>query len=79
MTPIQWAQLALLFLKVANWAAGKIDQAAWKRAGYLEAMAEQTAALRRSVETAAAVAAETRGMTPEEILRDLDGHHELRD
>lgn len=79
MTPIQWAQLAYGLLKFANWAASKVDQAQWKRVGYQQAMDEQTSALRASVGLAQAIAAETKKMTPEEILRDLDGNGELRD
>lgn len=73
-----WAQIALALLKVANWAASKVDQAQWRRMGYQQAVDEQSAALRRSVGLAQAVAAETRKMTPEDILRDLDGNGELR-
>lgn len=79
MTPIQWIQLALLFLKVANWAAAKVDQITWKRQGYQQAIDEQTAALRRSVGIAAEVRAETNAKTPDQILRDLEGNSELRD
>lgn len=79
MTPIQWFQLALLFLKIANWAAAKVDQITWKRQGYQEAIDEQMAELRRSAGIAAAVRAETAHKTQEEILRELEGNGELRD
>lgn len=79
MTPLQWFQLALGLIKLANWAASKVDQATWKRQGYQQAIDEQTEALRRSAGIAAAVRAETNAKTPEEIMRDLEGNGELRD
>lgn len=79
MTPLGWVQLALALLKFANWAASKVDQAQWKRMGYLEAVSEQTAAISRAIGIRTETEAETRGMTPEDVIRDLDGNHELRD
>lgn len=79
MTPLAWFQLALGLTKLANWAAKKVDEATWKQAGRLEAMAEQTAAINRAMAIRAKTETETRGLSPEEIIRDLDGNHQLRD
>lgn len=79
MTPVQWAQLALGIVKLANWAAAKVDQATWKRLGYQQVMTDHLSAVAKSAGIARAIEAETRKMSPEEILRDLEGNGELRD
>ena len=79
MTPLGWFRLAMLFMRVANWAARKVDEQTWKSAGRAEAMAEQTAAITRAVNIRTQAEAETSKMTPEDILRELEGNKELRD
>jgi hypothetical protein len=66
VNPLTLIQLALGFLKLANWIAAKVDQAQWKRLGYEEAMRDQLVAFKATVGVAETAALDAAKMTPEE-------------
>lgn len=57
-------QLALGFMRLANWMASRVDRAEWKRSGYNEAAAEYAVEWRHTVGIADNAVAEANSATP---------------
>ena len=74
-----WVQLALALLGIVQWGLRRAERAGAIAEGERRAIARATAGILEEAGIARAIEAETAGMTPEAILRDLDGRNELRD
>ena len=74
-----WARLALALLGIVQWAMRRAERAGAIAEGERRAIARATAAIVAEAGIAREIEAETAGMTPEQVLRDLEGRGELRD
>jgi hypothetical protein len=66
LTAVQLIQIALGLMRLVNWITGRIDQETWRKAGYKEALEEQTRILQASLEAADKAVEEAKNATPEE-------------
>ena len=76
---MNWLKLAILVLGIVRSLIKRAERAGAIAEGERIAIARATRAIDEEAGIARAIEAETAGMTPEAILRDLDGRQELRD
>ena len=74
-----WGRVILALLGIVQWAIARAERAGAVAEGDRQAIARMTKAIEEEAGIAREIEAETAGMTPEEILRDLEGRQELRD
>jgi len=68
-----YIQLALGFIQLANWIAGRISKAEWEQSGYAKAAAKYSKQFDETTGAANAAMKEANKMTPEERRRLLEG------
>jgi hypothetical protein len=66
MSPTTLIQLALNFMRFANWIASRVSQAEWKRMGKLEAAQEQADIWKKTIGLADAAVTTAQKATPQE-------------
>jgi hypothetical protein len=66
-------QLALAFLRLANWITTRIDRAEWRRQGFDEAVAAQMRELQKSLGIADETAKTANAATPAQRKAILEG------
>lgn len=74
-----WLKLALALIGLARSFLRWAERAGAIAEGERRAIARATAAIEAEAGIAREVEAETAGMTPEQVLQDLEGRGELRD
>jgi hypothetical protein len=70
-TTLQLIQLALQFMKIANWITSYISKEEWKKLGYDQAMLEQIAVLQKNTGIAQRVFNETKTATDADLDKEL--------
>jgi hypothetical protein len=68
-----WGKAVLIFLQLANWAAGYIDRAQARRDGTNAQIVAETAALQQRLGIAKEVEAETAKMSDADLDKELAG------
>lgn len=76
---MNWLKLAILVLGIVRSLIKRAERAGAIAEGERLAIARATAGILEEAGIARAIEAETAGMTPEQVLRDLEGRGELRD
>ena len=76
---MNWLKLAILVLGIVRSLIQRAERAGAIAEGERRAIARATAAIEEDAGIARSIEAETAGMTPDQVLRDLEGRGELRD
>ena len=76
---IPWARVILALLGIVQWAMRRAERAGAVAEGDRNAIARMTREIEKEAGIAREIEAETAGMNPEQVLRDLEQRGELRD
>jgi hypothetical protein len=72
VTAVKAIQLALLFMKFANWITQRISQKEWEASGYRKAVEDSLTEMRKRVSSAEEELAATKKLTAEELRKELE-------